>query len=143
MAIDFEDNVDVIALKCAIQTLQTQKGRSEADILKLRDIKEEAKQDPEKFAKELVEGRQLPERIKIVRCPPVKWHKYAIHGGALEDLHKDQVRFPVQGQPATYVEGKYEFKDTPVEHREEYVGIAQYNPFTEREKAKKTFVGEP
>lgn len=55
--IDFEDNVDVIALRTAISILQMQKQRAEADIRQLRDVKEAAAADPTAFYKDLIEGR--------------------------------------------------------------------------------------
>lgn len=55
--VDFEDNVDVIALRTAISVLQMQKQRAEAEIRQLRDVKEAAAANPLAFYKDLVEGR--------------------------------------------------------------------------------------
>lgn len=47
----------MIALRTAINILQMQKRRAEADIRQLRDVKESAAADPMAFYRDLVEGR--------------------------------------------------------------------------------------
>ncbi|KAL4816555.1 hypothetical protein BDW67DRAFT_184715 [Aspergillus spinulosporus] len=51
------DNPDVIALRSAISILQLQKQQSLRDIQTLERMKEAAAKDPERFARELVDGK--------------------------------------------------------------------------------------
>lgn len=151
--IDFEDNVDVIALKSAISTLQMQSRRAEEDIRTLRDVKEEALKRPEDFARHIAqvtssqgssagagegdaEWPRLPERIPIARCPPINWSQYAINGQALDNLHNDQTTRPKQGAPATFSKGTYDF-NTGSGAQEECLGpTAPYDPHRDKVRDK-------
>lgn len=55
--VDFEDNVDVIALRATINILLQQKKRAEQDIRTLRDAKNAALERPLEFARDLATGR--------------------------------------------------------------------------------------
>lgn len=148
--LDFEDNVDVIALKSVISTLQMQSRRAEEDIRTLRDVKAEALQRPEDFARHIAgmadrstaipaasttftneDGPgwpKLPERISVARCPPINWSQYAVNGQALDALHSEQAVRPTQGAPATFSDGVYNYNTGSV-RQEEYLGPAMpYDP---------------
>lgn len=158
--LDFEDNVDVIALKSVISTLQMQSRRAEKDIRTLRDVKAEALQRPEDFARHIagmaaepkggggasagggeggVEWPKLPERISVARCPPINWSQYAVNGQALDALHNEQVARPNQGAPATFSDGVYSHS-AGGGRQDEYLGpTAPYDP--QRDKLEKKSKG--
>jgi hypothetical protein len=152
--IDFEDNVDVIALKSAISTLQMQSRRAEEDIRTLRDVKQEALKRPEEFARHIAhvtsshgggsagtgqgdaEWPRLPDRIPIARCPPINWSQYAVNGQALDNLHNEQTARPKQGAPASFSKGAYDF-NTGSGIQEEYLGpTAPYDPHRDKVREK-------
>lgn len=56
-----DDNIDAIALRAAIYTLQIQKEKSLRDIKTLQKLKEAAAQDPERFLDEYTAGRLRQE----------------------------------------------------------------------------------
>ena len=153
--LDFEDNVDVIALKSVISTLQMQSRRAEEDIRTLRDVKAEALQRPEDFARHIagmaaapkgggggdggVEWPKLPERISVARCPPINWSQYAVNGQALDALHNEQVARPNQGAPATFSDGVYNH-NIGGGRQEDYLGpTSPYDP--QRDKLEKKSKG--
>ncbi|CAG9939219.1 unnamed protein product [Clonostachys rosea f. rosea IK726] len=99
-----------------------QSRRADSHIRTLRDVKGEALRRPEDF---------LPDRISIARCPPINWSQYAVVGDALEKIHDEQVKRPVQGTPGVYANGIYEFKGGEG-RQEEYQGpTAPYDPLNE------------
>ncbi|KAL1870425.1 hypothetical protein Daus18300_005111 [Diaporthe australafricana] len=55
--VDFNENVDVIALESAILLLQRQKQKAEEDIRQLQRIKQEAVRKPTEFVQDLVSGK--------------------------------------------------------------------------------------
>lgn len=55
--VDFNENVDVIALESAILLLQRQKQQAEEDIRQLQRIKQEATSKPSEFVKDLASGK--------------------------------------------------------------------------------------
>jgi hypothetical protein len=154
--LDFEDNADVIALKSTISLLQMQSRRADSHIRTLRDVKGEALRRPEDFVHHLAPSSssqkwshhraaahddgsttassdwpELPDRISIARCPPINWSQYAVVGDALEKIHDEQVKRPVQGTPGVYANGVYEFKGGEG-RQEEYQGpTAPYDPLNE------------
>ncbi|KAL8806607.1 MAG: hypothetical protein Q9182_001255 [Xanthomendoza sp. 2 TL-2023] len=76
----------------------------------------------------------IPGPQNIVRCPPVNWAKYHVLGQPLDDLHEEQRRRPVDGQPT---ENKVQLRG------EEHVIASPYNPWKDRLEplAKKTNTG--
>lgn len=54
---DFNENVDVIALESAILLLQRQKQKAEEDIRQLQRIKQEATRKPAEFVQDLASGK--------------------------------------------------------------------------------------
>lgn len=54
---DFNENVDVIALESAILLLQRQKQKAEEDIRQLQRIKQEATSKPAEFVQDLASGK--------------------------------------------------------------------------------------
>ncbi|CAH0059744.1 unnamed protein product [Clonostachys solani] len=146
--LDFEDNADVIALKSTISMLQMQSRHADSHIRTLRDVKGEALRRPEDFVQHLAASQgdraaahdgsaaspdwpELPDRISIARCPPINWSQYAVVGDALEKIHDEQVKRPVQGTPGVYANGVYEFKGGEG-RQEDYPGpTAPYDPLNE------------
>lgn len=55
--VDFNENVDVIALESAILLLQRQKQKAEEDIRQLQRIKQEATRKPAEFVQDLASGK--------------------------------------------------------------------------------------
>ncbi|KAL7944815.1 hypothetical protein V8C42DRAFT_353620 [Trichoderma barbatum] len=149
--IEFDSNPDVIALKSAIAVLQMQKMRATADIQALSQIKDDAVEHPDEFARDLVQGKvgqgaqpddgnarawvaqPIPKAQDVVRCPPINWSQYAVVGESLDKLHAEQVSRPTQGTPATIgAGGMYQFKGGDGK-QEEYPGVAApYAPLKDK-----------
>ncbi|KAL7797820.1 hypothetical protein V8C43DRAFT_277069 [Trichoderma afarasin] len=149
--IEFESNPDVIALKSAIAVLQMQRMRATADIQALSQIKNEAVEHPDEFARDLAMGKvgrgaqpddettrawvaqPIPKAQDVVRCPPINWSQYAVVGESLDKLHAEQVSRPTQGTPATIgAGGVYQFKGGDGK-QEEYPGVAApYAPLKDK-----------
>ncbi|QYS94401.1 hypothetical protein H0G86_001735 [Trichoderma simmonsii] len=149
--IEFESNPDVIALKSAIAVLQMQRMRATADIQALSQIKNEAVEHPDEFARDLAMGnvgrgaqpddettrawvaQPIPKAQDVVRCPPINWSQYAVVGESLDKLHAEQVSRPTQGTPATIgAGGVYQFKGGDGK-QEEYPGVAApYAPLKDK-----------
>ncbi|KAL6799035.1 hypothetical protein GGI42DRAFT_328542 [Trichoderma sp. SZMC 28013] len=149
--IEFETNPDVIALKSAIAVLQMQRMRATADIQALSQIKNEAVEHPDEFARDLAMGKvgrgaqpddettrawvaqPIPKAQDVVRCPPINWSQYAVVGESLDKLHAEQVSRPTQGTPATIgAGGVYQFKGGDGK-QEEYPGVAApYAPLKDK-----------
>ncbi|UKZ46595.1 hypothetical protein TrVGV298_000800 [Trichoderma virens] len=149
--IEFDSNPDVIALKSAITVLQMQKMRAMADIQALSQIKNDAVEHPDEFARDLAMGKvgqgaqpddettrawvaqPIPKPQDVVRCPPINWSQYAVVGESLDKLHAEQVSRPTQGTPATIgTGGMYQFKGGDGK-QEEYPGVAApYAPLKDK-----------
>ncbi|KAL5088798.1 hypothetical protein Trisim1_006213 [Trichoderma cf. simile WF8] len=150
--IEFESNPDVIALKSAIAVLQMQRMRATADIQALSQIKNDAVEHPDEFARDLAMGKvgrgaqpddetttrawvaqPIPKAQDVVRCPPINWSQYAVVGESLDKLHAEQVSRPTQGTPATIgAGGVYQFKGGDGK-QEEYPGVAApYAPLKDK-----------
>ncbi|KAL8963786.1 MAG: hypothetical protein Q9183_004958 [Haloplaca sp. 2 TL-2023] len=65
----------------------------------------------------------LPRLQSIVRCPPINWAKYHVLGEPLDNLHEEQRRRPVGGQPND--------ADTQV-RGEEHIIAAAYDPWRDK-----------
>lgn len=78
--VDFNENVDVIALESAILLLQRQKQNAEDDIRQLQRIKQEATRKPAEFVQDLASGKvgQGPQAV----APP--------SGGGDDDDDEDE-----------------------------------------------------
>lgn len=116
--VNLDENPDAIALRAAIEALQSQREKSLSDIKDLDRIKKGAKENPEGFLAKIRAGglsttergqkqnetessapkdsdlNPFPIAQDIVRCPPIEWSKYHIVGEPLEQMHNHQRRRP-------------------------------------------------
>ena len=75
------------------------------------------------------EWERIPGPQNVVRCPPVKWEKYAVVGESLDKMHQDQLKIMNEGMPQKYVDGQYHFGGEG-HRREGYLGNEIGVPYT-------------
>ena len=79
----------------------------------------------------------LPRMQNVVRCPPINWSQYAVVGGSLDKIHKDQLERPVEGTPQRIgADGNLIYGGEG--ERREHVGVyAPYDPMRDKVEIKK------
>ncbi|KIX05281.1 uncharacterized protein Z518_06153 [Rhinocladiella mackenziei CBS 650.93] len=124
LPVSLDDNPDAMALRATLSILQLQRNQALQDMRELNKMKQAALEDPERFVRDLQEGKlnqsprkgvevddvapgaddnnakdaskfgQFPSAQNVVRCPPVEWAKYHIVGEPLDRIHEQQQQYP-------------------------------------------------
>lgn len=101
--LDLENNPDYIALNSALSLLKGQKKSAQEDIIKLRQLKQQALENPETIYEQLAKDGSIggvPKPQSVVKVPVIPFEKYGIENARLSKRLKSGIMDTVSGYGA-------------------------------------------